>query len=61
MSTHPSTSLRAYWWIAAVVLGLALRLFFVLHFPAEAGDTRIYEELARNWQDHGVYGLFIEG
>jgi len=47
--------------MAAFGLGLALRLFFVLHFPSEAGDTRIYEELARNWHDHGVYGLFING
>ena len=47
--------------MAAFGLGLALRLFFVLHFPSEAGDTRIYEELARNWHDYGVYGLFING
>lgn len=55
------SSARKYSWLAAAGLGLALRLFFVLHFPSQAGDTRIYEELARNWHDHGVYGLFIDG
>lgn len=46
---------------AAVALGLALRLFFIRHFPFQAGDTKFYVELARNWLDHGVYGLFIAG
>lgn len=46
---------------AAVGLGLALRLFFILHRPFEAGDTKFYVELARNWVDHGVYGLFVAG
>ena len=47
--------------VAAMLLGLALRLFFVIHFPFYAGDTKFYEELARNWLDHGVYGLFVHG
>src|ERR1700735_3763373 len=47
--------------IAALLAGLALRLFFVAHFPFVAGDTKFYEELARNWLDHGVYGLFVNG
>jgi hypothetical protein len=47
--------------IAAVGLGLVLRLFFVFYFAAGSGDTPIYEELARNWTDHGVYGLLIKG
>lgn len=46
---------------AALTLGLGLRLFFILHFPFVAGDTKFYVELARNWLDHGVYGLFIAG
>ena len=46
---------------AAMLLGLALRLFFVIHFPFYAGDTKFYDELARNWLDHGVYGLFVHG
>jgi hypothetical protein len=41
----------------AAAAGLALRLFLVLRFPADAGDSAIYEELARNWIDRHVYGL----
>ncbi len=47
--------------LAALAAGLALRLFFVTHFPFEAGDSHFYEEIARNWLDHGVYGLFDHG
>lgn len=47
--------------LAALSLGLALRLFFVVHFPFYAGDTKFYNELARNLLDHGVYGLFVRG
>jgi hypothetical protein len=47
--------------VAALSLGLALRLFFVIHFPFHAGDTKFYDELARNLLDHGVYGLFARG
>jgi hypothetical protein len=46
---------------AALAAGLALRLFFVWHFPFYSGDTKFYEELARNWLDHGVYGLYVRG
>src|ERR1019366_3705986 len=47
--------------VAALLAGLALRLFFIVHFPFEAGDTHFYGELARNWLYHGVYGLFLHG
>jgi len=47
--------------VAALLLALALRLLFIFHFPFYAGDTKFYEELARNWLYHGVYGLFIQG
>src|SRR5580704_12877685 len=43
----------------ALLAGLVLRLYFIVHFPFYAGDTKFYEELARNWLDHGVYGLFV--
>jgi hypothetical protein len=46
---------------SALIAGLALRLYFVFHFPFYAGDTKFYEELARNWLYHGVYGLFVQG
>ena len=47
--------------IFAALAGLGLRLFLILHFPAESDDTRVYDELARNWLDHRVYGLFVNG
>ena len=47
--------------VAALSLGFALRLFFVIHFPFYAGDTKFYDELARNLLDHKVYGLFVRG
>ena len=46
---------------AALFVGLALRLFFVAHLSSYSGDTKFYTELARNWLDHGVYGLFVHG
>ncbi|HEX2713946.1 MAG TPA: glycosyltransferase family 39 protein [Candidatus Acidoferrales bacterium] len=47
--------------VLAVLVGLGLRLFFVLWFPAEeVGDTPLYEELARNWLHHHVYGFSLD-
>lgn len=46
---------------AALLAGLALRLFFIFYRPFWSGDTKFYEELARNWLYHGVYGLYIQG
>src|SRR5580693_6478238 len=45
----------------ALLAGLGLRLFFVWRFPFPSGDTPYYEELARNWLYHGVYGFFSHG
>src|SRR5437660_8919697 len=45
----------------ALLAGLALRLYFIWHFPFSSGDTAYYEELARNWLYHGVYGFYSRG
>jgi hypothetical protein len=46
----------------AVFVGLALRIFFVLRFPAaNSGDTPFYIELAWNWLKNGIYGAQIAG
>jgi hypothetical protein len=45
----------------AIMVGLALRCLFVFWFPASAGDSEIYLQLARNWADHHVYGLWVNG
>ena len=40
---------------------LALRLVFVLHFPAVMDDSRLYADIAENWLQHGVYGITDSG
>jgi 4-amino-4-deoxy-L-arabinose transferase-like glycosyltransferase len=40
---------------------LTLRLFFVLRFAHLAGDTWVYGDIARNWLNHGIYGLTDNG
>src|SRR5437879_10155055 len=47
--------------VPALLAGLGLRLFFIWHFPFYSGDTAYYEELARNWLYHGVYGFYYHG
>jgi hypothetical protein len=47
---------------AAASIGLALRAFFVFHFPASgSGDAPFYIELAWNWLKNGVYGVYADG
>ncbi len=47
--------------IPPLLLGLALRLLFVLKFPANSGDTILYEQMATNWLQHHVYAMNING
>jgi hypothetical protein len=47
--------------ILPLVAGAGLRLFFVLKFPAGAGDTVIYGQLAANWLKHAQYAMDIAG
>jgi len=47
--------------LPALLAGLGLRLFFIWHFLFSSGDTAYYEELARNWLYHGVYGFYSHG
>jgi len=47
--------------LAATLAGLALRLVFVLHFPAVVDDSRLYADIAENWLQHGVYGITNSG
>jgi hypothetical protein len=41
----------------ALAFGLALRLWYIHHVPRVTGDTLIYGDIAKNWLQHGVYGL----
>ena len=47
--------------VLALVAGLALRLLFVLEFPATSGDTVLYEQIATNWLKHHVYAMEVHG
>jgi 4-amino-4-deoxy-L-arabinose transferase-like glycosyltransferase len=51
----------ARFFLAASLLALALRLVFVLHFPAVVDDSRLYADIAENWLGHGVYGITDSG
>ncbi len=43
--------------LLATLTGLALRLLFLWRFPAITSDSFLYGDIARNWLQHGVYGL----
>ncbi len=47
--------------LVALAAGLSLRLFFVLKFPANSGDTVLYEQIATNWLKYHVYGMTVGG
>src|SRR5580658_2230670 len=47
--------------LAALTAGLALRLFFVLKYPANSGDAVLYEQMATNWLKHHVYAMDVYG
>jgi 4-amino-4-deoxy-L-arabinose transferase-like glycosyltransferase len=51
----------ARFFFAATLVALALRLVFVLHFPAVVDDSRLYADIAENWLQHGVYGITDSG
>src|SRR3984893_7051800 len=43
--------------IVALAVGLCLRLFFVLKYPTNSGDTVLYEQMATNWLRHHLYAM----
>jgi len=45
------------YFLLVTVAALVLRLFFYFRFPHVTGDSLIYGDIARNWLDHGIYGL----
>jgi 4-amino-4-deoxy-L-arabinose transferase-like glycosyltransferase len=46
---------------AGTLAALAIRLVFVLHFPAVVDDSRLYADIAMNWLQYGVYGITNSG
>jgi 4-amino-4-deoxy-L-arabinose transferase-like glycosyltransferase len=49
---------RFFLW--ATLAALALRLFFFFKFPHVTADSTFYADLAKNWLQHGVYGLAVD-
>jgi 4-amino-4-deoxy-L-arabinose transferase-like glycosyltransferase len=47
--------------LVALAAGFCLRLFFVLKYPANSGDTVLYEQIAANWLKHHVYAMDVGG
>lgn len=47
--------------LLVTLAALALRLFFVFRYPHIAGDTWVYGDIAKNWLDHGIFGLTDNG
>src|SRR6267143_6975449 len=45
----------------ALAAGLCLRLFFLLRYPANSGDTVLYEQIATNWLKHHIYAMDVGG
>ena len=48
-------NLRFFLLFAAVAL--LLRLFFIFRFPGVVTDSFVYGDIAKNWLQHGIYGL----
>lgn len=47
--------------LIATLAALALRLLFILRYPAITTDSFIYGDIAKNWLQHGIYGLSGDG
>ena len=45
----------------AIIVALALRLLFVLRFPAPSDDSEMYIQFARTLADNHVYGFWLNG
>jgi hypothetical protein len=45
----------------ALASGFCLRLYLVLKYPANSGDTVLYEQIATNWLKHHIYAMDVGG
>jgi len=52
---------KARFFLLATLAALAFRLLLVWQFPAVVDDSRVYADIARNWLQHGVYGITDSG
>jgi 4-amino-4-deoxy-L-arabinose transferase-like glycosyltransferase len=51
--------LRKYsrFFLIATIAAVALRLLFIFRFPGVTSDSFVYGDIAKNWLQHGIYGL----
>ena len=52
---------HARFFAAITFFGLAFRLFLVFRTPGVVDDSRLYADIAKNWLQHGVYGITNSG
>ena len=52
---------KARFFLLATGAALALRLFLVWRFPGVVDDSRLYADIAKNWLQHGIYGITNSG
>jgi 4-amino-4-deoxy-L-arabinose transferase-like glycosyltransferase len=45
------------YFLLATLAAIALRLFFIFRFPGVTTDSFVYGDIAKNWLQHGIYGL----
>jgi len=43
--------------LLASVAAVIVRVFFIVHFPSVVNDSFVYGDIAKNWLQHGIYGL----
>jgi hypothetical protein len=46
--------------VLALIAGLAMRLWWIHAHAALGGDPQVYADIARNWLQHGVYGVTVK-
>jgi 4-amino-4-deoxy-L-arabinose transferase-like glycosyltransferase len=43
--------------LCATLAGVVLRFLFIFRFPGVTTDSFVYGDIAKNWLQHGIYGL----
>ena len=52
---------HARFFLGVTLLGLFFRLFLVFRAPGVVDDSRLYADIAKNWLQHGIYGITNSG
>src|SRR5262245_9784548 len=54
---HELVSRHLRFFLIVSAAALLLRLLFLFRFPGVVTDSFIYGDIAKNWLQHGIYGL----